>query len=403
MSRIVIPNANAEIALAPLVLKSVASAIAAKETALPEFVSKEDVLLVRAIRKDVREVDFVASTETVDSHGDVIDQASWNLKDYLANPIVLYAHDSRELPIGKSVLTAVRDGKLEATIRFSKSTQKANEVWALVEEDVLRAVSVGFRPVDGGYEMRGGEEVWVWRRSILKEISVVPIGSNPDALAKQDEEIRRFKSYARTLSPRSVSPAQTETKNPAGDTGTKGKENMKTAEQLAKELEAEQAAKAELAQKHAAANVRIVEIEGRAEKAEAAKTVAEKALEKANGEIDSLKLAAKTLEGEHSKACSDRDAATKRADEADAKLIELEVDAQVNVKIAPVEREEWIELRKKDKGLFEKMIAKRPDMKLGERVTETDEKVAAKGESEIKEPAPGAASAKGAVDAFNSL
>lgn len=345
-------------------IKQSAGGLSVVEKSFPEFVAKDDALVIKSLRKDVREVDFIASSERVDAHGDVIDQASWNLLDYTANPIVLYGHNSRELPIGKSVFTAIKDGMLHCTLKITDKIQLAREVWDLICEDILRAVSVGFKPVNGGYEMRGGEDVWVWRNSILKEISVVPIGANPDALAKQLDAVNTLKGLWREQANKTPSagvPAQLQPKE-AGTTGNaKGQDDMKTAEQLQKELDAKTAEHNDLAQKHSAANVKLVEAEQRAEKAEAAKTVADKALEKATGEIDSLKTAAKALETEHSKACTDRDNATKRADDLDAQLVEIEVETQVGKKITPAEKPEWVELRKKDKALYQKLIDKRPD------------------------------------------
>lgn len=163
-----------------------------------ELVSREGALALKAIRQTEREVDFVASTDAVDSYGDVVDQASWQLSHYLENPVVLYGHQSRDLPIGKASNVGVRNGRLEATVRFAsaEANPMAEQVWKLVQEGILRAVSVGFLPVEGRYEMRGGDEVFVWRSPILKEISVVPVPANPEALAKMKSAFRQKQAGA---------------------------------------------------------------------------------------------------------------------------------------------------------------------------------------------------------------
>lgn len=351
-----------------------------------EMVTRADALQIKMIRESSREVDFVASTDTIDSHWEIIDQESWRLDHYKANPVVLYAHDAWDLPIGQCTRVEVRGGQLECTIKFSEATQKAKEVWALVLEKTLRAVSVGFRPVNGSYEMVDGEEVWVWRDCLLKEISVVAIPSNPEALAKMKSAIA-----SRTKESRAGSPASDEPKT-AGDTGTKEEAEMKTIEQLTKELEDQKAKSDAASTKLAELNVKLVETEQRAEKAEAAKSVAEKALTDVRGELEKVSSAAKVLETEHTKACTDRDEALAKVKELDGKLITIEVDAIVGKKIAPSEKEEFVELRRSNPALFEKMVAKRPDMKLTERVTQNDE---------VKDTSPEGTQQK-AVDVWNS-
>lgn len=132
-----------------------------------------------------REATFVASTAAVDSYGEIVEQV-WKLERYMANPVVLFGHQSRELPIGRSTFVGVRGGQLECTVRFAspEANPKAEQVWQLVKEDVLRAVSVGFMPGTIRWEKRNGEDVAVLSDNELHEISIVPIPANPEALAK---------------------------------------------------------------------------------------------------------------------------------------------------------------------------------------------------------------------------
>src|SRR6185369_5417147 len=43
---------------------------------------------------------FVASSNAVDRYGDVIEQ-DWILDDYWKNPVLLFAHQTRALPVGR--------------------------------------------------------------------------------------------------------------------------------------------------------------------------------------------------------------------------------------------------------------------------------------------------------------
>ena len=150
------------------------------------LITRDDALMVRTINAGARTVDFIASTAARDSYGDIIDQESWQLDHYKANPIVLYGHASRDLPIGQAVYCAVENGQLVCQIKFASedANPMAEKVWRLLQEKVLRAVSVGFSPVNGRYETLDGAEVFVWRNSILKEISVVPVPANHEAVAR---------------------------------------------------------------------------------------------------------------------------------------------------------------------------------------------------------------------------
>lgn len=54
--------------------------------------------------------------------------------------------------------------------------------WKKVCEGVYKGFSIGFDPMDGRYEMRGGHEVWVFTRYVLVESSLVDRNSNPEAV-----------------------------------------------------------------------------------------------------------------------------------------------------------------------------------------------------------------------------
>lgn len=142
-------------------------------------------LTIRAIRRDVREADFVASTDAIDSYGERVAQ-NWRLERFKSNPVALFAHNSWALPIGRAPMCKVEDNKLVCTIRFgtAKANPLAENVWNCVQEDILCAVSVGFRPHSIRMEIEDDEEVWILDDNELHEISIVPIPANPEALAR---------------------------------------------------------------------------------------------------------------------------------------------------------------------------------------------------------------------------
>jgi hypothetical protein len=80
----------------------------------------------------------------------------------------------------------MENGQLVARIEFAppEVSELAERCWNAYRLKFLRAVSVGFWPRSYRWEERDGREVLVLFRNILLEISCVPIGSNPDALAR---------------------------------------------------------------------------------------------------------------------------------------------------------------------------------------------------------------------------
>lgn len=153
-----------------------------------EFVSRECLIRTRGDAGEAsRSVDVVASTGEIDSHGTILDQETWDLARYAGNPVVLYAHNRDELlPIGSASNVRVENGELLATLTFAskEASPLAEQVWRLIQEKVLRAVSVGFYCRNYLPAKVNDVEVYILSGLELIEISVVPIGSNPGALTK---------------------------------------------------------------------------------------------------------------------------------------------------------------------------------------------------------------------------
>ena len=301
----------------------------------------------RAVDEERRTADFVASTDVVDSYDEVIDQASWRLDDYVRNPVVLFAHKSRELPIGKSIETGVVQNKLQIRVQFATAEMnpEAERVYQMVRGKFLNAVSVGFLPSNGKYEMREGREVWVWSGCVLKEVSVTPVPANPEALAKMKA---LFGGRDETKALRSPEIERTKDEALAAE---RAKEAVVMTEKEMQELlekQAREVAQAKLEAKtagdaHASSSKRVAELEEHVSKA---------ATEKAAFEAQTASLA------------KERDVALARATAAEGRLIELEVDALVGKKITPAEKTLFVDLRKTNEDLFKRMIAERKDMQL---------------------------------------
>lgn len=129
---------------------------------------------------DEKSYRFLASTSTIDRQGDSIDQSGWELKNFMKNPVILWAHRYDELPLGKVVELSVTENGLESEMVFADH-EKAKEVSKLVDDGMLNAVSVGFIPKE-----RNGNVI---TRAELLEISIVPVPANQEALALAYKEL----------------------------------------------------------------------------------------------------------------------------------------------------------------------------------------------------------------------
>ena len=125
---------------------------------------------------------FVMSDATVDRYGDVIEPDGWDLKNFRLNPIALFGHDS-SLPVGIWKNVRVDNGSLVGNLELLPAgrSERVDEIRAFVETGMLRAVSVGFRPIDAE-AMPGNTGGIRYLESELVECSLVSIPANPNAL-----------------------------------------------------------------------------------------------------------------------------------------------------------------------------------------------------------------------------
>lgn len=140
------------------------------------------------IHKTVAErdgLDFVLSDDTLDRYGDVIDAKGWDLRNFKKNPIALFGH-SGSFPIGNWTNVRVEGNKLVATLKLAAkgTSDRIDELINLVEQGILRAVSVGFRPLESEpidpKKPYGGQR---YTKQELLETSLVSVPANPSALA----------------------------------------------------------------------------------------------------------------------------------------------------------------------------------------------------------------------------
>jgi|GEM_PF-2504690 len=107
-------------------------------------------LLARVAKVDeyTRSVWIIASSpEPVDG----VQITEWELERFLKNPVILWAHDAAELPIGlaNDVEASAEGLRMRVTFAREAVNPLAEQVWQGVKDGVIRSVSIGY---DGGPE-----------------------------------------------------------------------------------------------------------------------------------------------------------------------------------------------------------------------------------------------------------
>jgi len=152
---------------------------------LNEFTKNLDATL-KAINEENGTFSFVVSTEDRDRHREIVKQDGLDFSDYKKNPIVLADHDYRLEKIVGKTLTIKTDKKQTSITGVFASTEYAQFVRKLYEEEIPLMTSIGFIPKE--YD---DNDQSIITKSELLEISIVGIGSNRGALRKLSPEVKQ--------------------------------------------------------------------------------------------------------------------------------------------------------------------------------------------------------------------
>ena len=126
-------------------------------------------------------MDFVISDGSLDRHGTRINPKGWMLANFLRNPIALFGH-SGGFPIGRWENVRLDGDKVVGRLVLAAegTSARIDELRKLVEQGILRAVSVGFSVLEWG---QPGKSTFDIEKQELHEVSLVSVGSNTNALA----------------------------------------------------------------------------------------------------------------------------------------------------------------------------------------------------------------------------
>src|SRR5262245_59945437 len=128
---------------------------------------------------------FRATSEAKDRHGTVIESAGVDVEPFLRNPVVGWGHRTIRGGDPDDVLGRVDaiergDSFIDVGVRFAEH-ERAQLTARLVRDGFLSAMSVGILPRKTSTRKVNGVNTPVIERSELLEVSIVPVGSNPEA------------------------------------------------------------------------------------------------------------------------------------------------------------------------------------------------------------------------------
>jgi HK97 family phage prohead protease len=132
------------------------------------------------------------STFDLDRFGERIDPAGWDFQQYLKNPVVEWAHRYDIPAIGKAEGIYADETGLHGSIVFNAKEYDPFG-WGIgerVKAGVIRAGSVGFRPVE--IELPSKEDgrdgtTLIFRKQELLEFSICNVPANPFALSRSSD------------------------------------------------------------------------------------------------------------------------------------------------------------------------------------------------------------------------
>lgn len=138
-----------------------------------------------------KKITFVLTDESVNTYGFRLLTNGGMLDQFRRNPVLFYNHNDTELPIGRWENIRVENGQVLADPIFDMEDPLACQVSGKVERGFLRAASVGIRIVeksDDASLMLQGQILPTITKWILREASIVTIGSNHNALRLYDQD-----------------------------------------------------------------------------------------------------------------------------------------------------------------------------------------------------------------------
>lgn len=151
-----------------------------------------------------RVIERITTTETPDRMGDIVRATGIDISNYRKNPVVLFAHDSRNLPVGQSLKEFITNdgvpGWKSQDVFLNNEVDpsgRSDLIYRFVKSGALKGGSIGFRPVESKWDYTPLEKETMglgnygvdYIKCEKLEHSCCAIPANGDALAKAMEGV----------------------------------------------------------------------------------------------------------------------------------------------------------------------------------------------------------------------
>lgn len=154
-------------------------------------VCKQMNLHARSVDDDARILRIVGTTEALDRDGESIRVNGWKLDNFRKNPVVMFGHDYSTRPVARAVKIDNSGKALTFDVQFPTEEEAGewfgftDSVYRMLKSGFLNSSSVGFRPLKWEDADGDGKSAprRIWTEQELMELSIVPVPSNPEALA----------------------------------------------------------------------------------------------------------------------------------------------------------------------------------------------------------------------------
>jgi len=154
-------------------------------------------------------LDFIATDQSIDRYNEVIRLDGWDVKNYLANPVVPDCHDYSSIAkiLGRTVTLRIADGKMMNRVKFAIDNPLGNLAYKMARDGFIRSESVGFIPLEWTNGMGNDQPDRTYTKQELLEISLVVVPANAGATVAamrksgtlETSDIRDLRDFIETI------------------------------------------------------------------------------------------------------------------------------------------------------------------------------------------------------------
>lgn len=313
-----------------------------------------------SVNEAERSIEYVCSTEDVDSYGTVLRQ-NWDLTRYNKNPVVLFAHKCDRIPVGRAVNVRVDNKQLLAKVIFAteEECKGAEDVWRAVKNGYMPGISVGFDWRTYRFEKINGVEVLVFDQNELRELSLCPVPSNPNALARGASPLSAPAPVFSAPDPNLLALERLRSQRSSSPTPTEVSMTPEQLKALQDQLRAAEAGNSANTREIEILKERIAAGEKSLLEARAALTQRDEEIKTRAGKIDLLTAEVERLRASETKALAEAKAAEERAIKAEDDSIRFILRQRMGEDVDPVDVEHLVRMKRNFPDLYEREMAKR--------------------------------------------